>query len=183
MVPITGQAKIMSAMLDQKVTPTAETKMTHAVAPANPEPAAPEKPAAPAANGVAIGAETTAQPGAHRVQRGETLFSISKRYGVAIDQLKIFNAMKTNSVQVGQNILLSGVSAAEASTATAPELLRVSTSAKTAPSKPSTYIVRSGDTLYAIAIKFAVELDDLLRWNKLSAKSVLQPGNKIRVTL
>jgi membrane-bound lytic murein transglycosylase D len=183
MVPITGQAKIMSAMLDQKATLTAETKMTHAVAPANPEPAAPDRPAATAANGVAIAAETTAPPVAHRVQRGETLFSISKRYGVAIDQLKIFNAIKTNNVQVGQSILLSGVSAAEAPTATAPELLRVSTSAKTASSKPSTYIVRSGDTLYAIAIKFAVELDDLLRWNKLSAKSVLQPGNKIRVTL
>jgi LysM repeat protein len=136
-----------------------------------------------AATPIAATTETSAVPDAHRVQRGETLFSISQRYGVAIDQLKIFNALKTSNVQVGQNILLSGMLTAEASPAGSPNLVRVSTQASVTPSKAETYTVRSGDTLYAIAIKFAVELDDLLRWNKLSAKSVLQPGKKLRLML
>ena len=194
MVPITAQVKIINATFDQKVAlkaaqppltdvPLTETKAAQVALPAINHRAKLDEVPAPIASVVASAPETPAPPGAYRVQRGETLFSISKRYGVAIDQIKIFNAMKTNSVQVGQNLLLNGISTAEASPPTAPELMRVSAPAKAGPRKTSTYTVRSGDTLYAIAIKFAVELDDLLRWNKLSAKSVLQPGNKIRVTL
>ena len=86
-------------------------------------------------------------------------------------------------MQIGQNIFLSANPTVAAAPSNAPQLVRVSTSAKPIPRKSPTYTVRAGDTLYAIAIKHAVELDDLMRWNKLSAKSVLQPGNKIRVTL
>ena len=197
MVPITAQAKMMSATLDQKVAlkaaqgspantstaaPIAETMAASKASLATNEPVTVGALSAPATRVTAAVAETPASPGAHRVQRGETLFSISKRYGVRIDQLKMINAMKTSNVQVGQNILLSAFSTAAAPLNASPELIRVSTPARAAPTKPSTYTVRSGDTLYAIAIKFAIELDDLLRWNKLSAKSVLQPGNKIRVT-
>ena len=198
MVPITAQAKMMSATLDQKAALKAaqgSSASTSAAAPID-ETRAPPKaplvsnetvtadpPPAPASSLTAAVAETPALPDAHRVQRGETLFSISKRYDVGIDQLKMINAMKTNNVQVGQNILLSGFSTAAAPRKASPELIRASTPARAALTKPSTYTVRAGDTLYAIAIKFAVELEDLLRWNKLSAKSVLQPGNKIRVTL
>ncbi|MCY7388262.1 MAG: LysM peptidoglycan-binding domain-containing protein, partial [Burkholderiales bacterium] len=197
MVPITAQVKIINDTFDQKVAlkaaqppvtdvppvVTSATGVTPVIAALVSETKKPEAPAAIIPTAVASVSETTAPPGAHRVQRGETLFSISKRYGVTIDQIKTFNAMKTNSVQVGQNLSLSGVAIAEAALGSAPERLRVKMPANAAPSKPSVYTVRSGDTLYAIAVKFAVELDDLLRWNKLSAKSVLQPGNKIRVTL
>ena len=43
------------------------------------------------------------------------------------------------------------------------------------------YVVRAGDSLFAIAIKFGVDLDDLLRWNKLTGRTIIQPGLKIRV--
>ncbi len=194
MVPITAQVQIINATFDQKVAlkaalptvtdvPLTETKIAQLAIPAVNQLAKLDEAPAQITSVAAPTTETPAPPGAHRVQRGETLFSVSKRYGVAIDQIKIFNAMKTNSVQVGQSLLLNGISTAEASPPTAAELMRVSAPAKAGSRKPSTYTVRSGDTLYAIAIKFTVELDDLLRWNKLSAKSVLQPGNKIRVTL
>ena len=194
MVPITAQVKIINATFDQKVAlkvaqpmvtdvPLTETKIAQPALLAVNHLAKLDEAPAPITSVVASVSQAPAPPGAHRVQRGETLFSISKRYGVAIDQIKIFNAMKTNSVRIGQNLLLSGISTAEAASANAPGLMRVGIPARAVPNKTSTYTVRSGDTLYAIAIKFAVELDDLLRWNKLSAKSVLQPGNKIRVTL
>ena len=198
MVPITAQAKIMSAALDQKValkaaqgssastSPDASIKVAKTALAASvvaSEPVTAEPLPIPAARVTAAVAEATTLPDSHRVQQGETLFSISKRYGLGIDQIKMLNAMKTNNVQVGQNILLSGTTKAVATSSALPELTRVSTQVRAAPTKPATYTVRTGDTLYAIAIKFDVELDDLLRWNRLSAKTVLQPGNKIRVTL
>ena len=194
MVPMSGKAKVISATLDQKTALKAAQPATLVIAPIaiNTVKAHDITPPAPATVAVAIANktdDTLAPPDAHRVLRGETLFSISQKYGIAIEEIKSFNAMKTNNVQIGQNILLSanGNTNANVTTAAAssnaPQLVRVSTSAKPVQRKSSTYTVRSGDTLYAIAIKHAVELDDLMRWNKLSAKSVLQPGNKIRVTL
>lgn len=196
MVPMVGKAKIISATLDQKTALRAaqpalavvrsdavavETKSARVVSSASIESTKPENIAAPAAIVVTKVDEAPA-PNTHLVQRGETLFSISKLYGVTIEAIKVFNAMKANHVQVGQNLLLNATATPVAPLVTAG-LMRVSAPARSAQRKASTYTVRSGDTLYAIAIKYAVEIDDLLRWNKLHTKSVLQPGRKIRVTL
>ena len=176
MVPMLGRAKIISATLNQKVALKVALPMA--------APVKTDDVAAPQATiVVAKVGETSARPNAHRVQRGETLFSISKRYGVAVEEIKVFNAMKTSHVQVGQHLLLNGFTDAEATPSPAPELIRASAPTRTILRKSPSYTVRSGDTLHAIANKFAVQIDDLLRWNKLHAKSVLQPGNKIRLTL
>ncbi len=166
MVPMSGRAKAMSAMLDKKISLAA----VQAVATVD-------------ADRVAPTPATVAAPGAHRVRRGETLFSIARQYGVASDEIKLLNAMKNNRVRLGQSLLLSANASTAVTPSHAPTLARVSAPAKKIARKPPTYTVRSGDTLYAIANKFDVEIDDLLRWNKLRPKSVLQPGNKIRVTL
>ncbi len=187
MVPMSGTAKVISAALVQKAALKAAqpvpVAITQVIALAGSDTASIASPAPAIVAVVDKADEASAPPDAHRVQRGETLFSISQKYGIAIDEIKSFNAMKTNGVQLGQNIFLSANTTVAAALSNTPQLVRVSTSAKPIQRKPSTYTVRSGDTLHAIAIKHAVELDDLLRWNKLSAKSVLQPGNKIRVTL
>ena len=57
-----------------------------------------------------------------------------------------------------------------------------SASGNAASAAPEEYVVRAGDTLFGIALKFGVELTDLLRWNKLSGKSVLQPGLRLRIS-
>ena len=195
MVPMTGQAKSIIDTFGQKIAlkaaqpvamglPAVDQNLAQVASTAVNEPIQIAELAAPAVRIVANPGKAPAPPTApnsHRVQRGETLFSISKRHGVAADQVKMFNAMKSNNVQVGQNLLLSGFATASATQTKQPELAQVHSSAKARPSKTSTYIVRSGDTLHAIAIKFTVELDDLLRWNKLSGKSVLLPGNKLLV--
>ena len=197
MVPITAQVNSINATFDQKVAlkaaqpvppnaPHIATHIAQVTAAPQSDVGQVEIAAAITPSIVASAGEVSAPssaPRSHRVQRGETLFSISKRYGVAADQIKILNAMKNNSVQVGQTLSVNGASGTETARVSAPELIRVKAPVKPVQTKPSTYTVRSGDTLYAIATKFAVELDDLLLWNKLSAKSVLQPGNKIRVTL
>lgn len=40
----------------------------------------------------------------HTVKKGDTLFAISKRYGVTVDALKQANGMKDNSLRVGQRL-------------------------------------------------------------------------------
>jgi peptidoglycan endopeptidase LytE len=45
----------------------------------------------------------------------------------------------------------------------------------------SVYVVRSGDSLYAIASRLDVRLDDLLRVNRLTLTSVIMPGQRLTV--
>ena len=166
MVPMSGRAKAISAMLDKKVS----LAVVQAVAAVD-------------ADRIAPTPATVSAPSAHRVRRGETLFSIARQHGVASDEIKLLNAMKNNRVRLGQSLLLSENASAAMTPSHAPTLARASAPAKKIARKRPIYTVRSGDTLYAIANKFDVEIDDLLRWNKLGRKSVLQPGNRIRVTL
>ena len=66
--------------------------------------------------------------------------------------------------------------------ATTEGLHRVSHVPQPVRAKAQTYTVRAGDTLFAIAHKFGVALDELMRLNKLTTRSVIQPGNRIRVS-
>ena len=121
-----------------------------------------------------------AVPAQYRVQGGDTLFSIAKRFGLTVDQIRAYNRVQGNTLQVGQNLALADTATTQANAAAKPVLIRAS-APRTAPANPRHYVVRAGDSLFAIAVKFGVELDDLLRWNKLSTRTVIQPGLKIRV--
>ena len=46
---------------------------------------------------------------------------------------------------------------------------------------PKTYTVQAGDTLFAISQRFGTALNELMRVNNLSARSVIQPGLKLRL--
>lgn len=46
----------------------------------------------------------------HRVARGETLFSIAKRYGTTIASIKEMNSLRTNVIQVGQRLIIERLS-------------------------------------------------------------------------
>ena len=117
-------------------------------------------------------------PTSYRVQSGDTLYSVARRFGVTVEQIKSWNSLKANTVQTGQSLtLVAGAVQSEP----AAGLMRVSMPARTVAAKSSTYTIRNGDTLFGIAIKFGVELADLMRWNKLTARSVIQPGARIRV--
>ena len=127
-----------------------------------------------------------ATPASYQVRSGDTLFSIARRFSVSIDEIKSHNKLAGNSVLVGQTLRLDVRFAQEADApmpASSAALMRVSAPVKqkTVSVAPRIYTVRAGDSLFAIAMKFGVELDDLLRWNKLSGRSIIQPGLKIRI--
>jgi membrane-bound lytic murein transglycosylase D len=41
------------------------------------------------------------------------------------------------------------------------------------------YSVRNGDSLYLIARRFQVEVNDIARWNSLDTADVLRPGRRL----
>ena len=102
--------------------------------------------------------------GYHRVQSGQNLSTIANKYGMEVQDLKVWNKLKTSTIVPGQNIRLS------------------------APSKPSreptesgymSYIVKVGDTLSGIAEKFSgLTVSKIKALNGLT-RSAITPGMKL----
>ena len=46
----------------------------------------------------------------HKVATGETLFGISRQYGVTVNDLMVWNQLKGNDISVGQSLIIRGVS-------------------------------------------------------------------------
>ena len=125
----------------------------------------------------------------YTVRKGDTLLAIAKRHGVKAEQIKAWNRLTSNRLALNQKLQLGSSEKAETkpakvatrATPATPEARRANI--QNPQSKQKKYTVRRGDTLYSIAQRFDVELDDLLRWNKLSTKARLYPGDVVTILL
>ena len=118
----------------------------------------------------------------HIVRKGETLSGIAKRYGVSVASLRSTNRLSSKAtVRSGQKLLVRR----SGSTASSVRRASASASRTTAPAARATggrtHVVKSGDTLGAIATRYGVGQTALLRANGLSARSTIKVGQKIRV--
>ncbi len=121
----------------------------------------------------------TALVTSYRVQRGDTLFAVARKFATSVEDLQRLNSIKGGALQVGQVLKVTK----SADVATMDKVSQPAQLAIAKPAaKPTLYVIRPGDTLFAIAMKFSVELNDLMRWNRLTARSVIQPGSRIRVS-
>jgi N-acetylmuramoyl-L-alanine amidase len=119
-----------------------------------------------------------AVPAEYTVVRGDTISSIAGRHGLDTRAVLKLNNLQANTlIYPGQKIKLTGSEApAPAQPSPAP--------AAPAPASSTgggTYTVKSGDTLSAIAARHGVKLSDLFSWNGLNMRSVIHPGQQVKV--
>lgn len=118
----------------------------------------------------------------YTVKSGDTLGAIASRYGVTAQQLASWNGIKNvNAIYVGQVIKINGT----ANTAPAPTAPKPSTPApapsNNTTSSTSTYTVRGGDTLGAIASRYHVSVQQLASWNGIKNVNAIYVGQKIKI--
>jgi membrane-bound lytic murein transglycosylase D len=107
----------------------------------------------------------------YRPQRGDTVGTIARRFGLSIAELKRVNGIAARSWKLPQALVVPmGAETAAAQPASA-------STGNTAAPAPKVHVVRHGDTLSTIAEKYRVKLQDLKRWNKVGP--VLRVGQKI----
>lgn len=83
------------------------------------------------------------------VQRGDTLYSISRRFNIPIDRLIEINNLSSNIISIGQKLLLT-----EQENNNEKEY--------------DTYIVVKGDSLWKIAREYNIPVNELIEINNLS---------------
>lgn len=93
------------------------------------------------------------------VKKGDSLYGIAKSYGVSVEDIKRLNGLSSNSLSIGQELLIPGFSS------------------ENIPSV-KVYTVVKGDSLYKIANLYGISVDELKTANKLSS-SVLSIGQQL----
>jgi len=116
----------------------------------------------------------------YTVRAGDTLSAIATRTASTPGALAAHNHLRGggNHLSVGQRLSVPRTAAQHrADVARA----KAAAAARAAAIRRATYTVRGGDTLSAIAARRGVTLAALLKTNRLSTRSVIHPGQKLRI--
>ena len=140
----------------------------------------------------------------HTVRKGETISSISRKYGVSVGQIRSLNRLHSNSLRVGQKLLIEKGSTVVVKAAPVPTdstAMVTSTDSlntnneigepivvnkdttRVTPAAPviRTHIVKKGDTLSSIARQYGTTAAALASYNHLSNINAIQIGQKIKI--
>lgn len=86
------------------------------------------------------------------VKKGDTLWNIANKYGLTVNELKKLNNLTSNALSVGQKLLVKDTSSSE--------------------NIGIYYTVVAGDTLYGIAKRYGLTVDELKKMNNLTSNSL-----------
>jgi membrane-bound lytic murein transglycosylase D len=109
----------------------------------------------------------------YTVKSGDVLGTIAERNGTTVTKLKTWNNLRTNSIKVGQKLIIyknqAGFNATLAQNSHEPN------------TTPESYIVQPGDTLWLISKKLnGISVDQLKKLNNLRSDQI-KPGQKLKI--
>lgn len=99
----------------------------------------------------------------YTVQSGDSLYSIASKNDLTVQELKNYNNLTSNTLQIGQVLKIPVVS-----------------SEQVPVGNYTNYVVKSGDTLYSIAQKYGFTVQELMDYNNLDS-AVLSIGQVIKI--
>ena len=96
----------------------------------------------------------------YTVKKGDSLWKIANKYNTTVEKLKSANNLKTNTLSVGQKLVIPSISIS--------------------PEVSDTYIVQKGDNLWSIANKFNMTVSELKNLNNLT-NNLLSIGQVLKI--
>ncbi len=109
----------------------------------------------------------------HVVKAGETLFSLYRQYGVSVDQIKEWNNLTDNNLQLGQRVIVGKEPKVPAAKEETSEKEKEEVSGKM-------HSVKKGETLFSISRVYNVKWQDIKVYNGLESND-LKEGQKLGI--
>lgn len=119
----------------------------------------------------------------HIVQPKETLYSLSKKYAVSVDEIKLVNAtILKNGLKIGQTIKIpSGKNIDRDESLTKIESSKTEFSQAKISGNTIKHKVQPKETLYSISKKYNVTIDEIKNQNEVLLRNGLQVGQILSV--
>ncbi len=119
------------------------------------------------------------------VAPGETLYSLSRTHGVSVAAIAAANGLtQTSTLNIGQRLVIPAAGSPAALGNPPAPLGTIATTAPAAgttvaAAPPAEHIVRTGETMYSIALTYGVSPAALARANNMQQPELLQVGQRL----
>jgi peptidoglycan hydrolase-like protein with peptidoglycan-binding domain len=109
----------------------------------------------------------------YTVQAGDSLWKISKKYNISVEQLQKANGLKGTTIYVGQKLTIpSGKTSQDRGSADRNQTVSVTY---------QNYTIKPGDSIWSIAYAHSIPQNELLKANSFNANTVLYVGQVIKI--
>ena len=120
--------------------------------------------------------ETPPQPATYKVQKGDTLYSISQKFNTTVDEIKRLNNITSNNIYINQELYIPTSTSSPSTPFPIPPI------DDDENEEYSEYIVQKGDSLWKISRDYNITVKELIELNNL-ATTTLQIGDKLLVPI
>ncbi len=114
----------------------------------------------------------------YKVQKGDNLGLIAKRNNVAVSDIREWNNLADNNIQVGNKLIIGKKMIVDEN----KNVAQKSDKKHKIKELEDHYFVKKGDSLFSIAKKYpGITISDIKKWNGISGNSV-KPGMKLKIS-
>lgn len=114
----------------------------------------------------------------YKVEKGDTLYSISRKFQITVAELRAANNLtETDVLKAGQKLTIPSDDIATAAALNS----KTESTASSSVVKTEIYVVQKGDTLYSLAKKNNMKVDELLSLNGIDSNAVIKVGQKLKI--
>lgn len=120
----------------------------------------------------------------YTVKAGDTLSAIAQAYHTSVQQIKDDNHLVSDTIYPGQQLVIGVTSEAAPQTKAVVHLPETEHDVSAAPKTvDATYTVKAGDSVYSVAQKHNMNVDELRDKNSMNKGDMLKPNSTIKVSV
>lgn len=128
---------------------------------------------------------SSSSQGTYTVKAGESVWSVANKNGITMNQLIEWNNIKNNFIYPGQQLIVKGGNSVNTNTgsttsAAKPNTPNTSATISTSFSGNTMYTVKAGESVWSVANKHHITMDQLIEWNNIK-NNFIYPGQQVIV--
>ena len=136
-------------------------------------------------NSSSVNTGSSSSQGTYTVKAGESVWSVANKNGITMNQLIEWNNIKNNFIYPGQQLIVKGGTSANTNTgsttsAAKPNTPNTSATTSTSSSGNTMYTVKAGESVWSVANKHHITMDQLIEWNNIK-NNFIYPGQQVIV--